>query len=216
MTQIQKGPEDLKLVTLNLVYYATGWITGKVDPVTGYLTGDGIAEFVVQDMQKIIDFRVNLTNLGYKNPASSDYFESGIGKLLQNGEADLAIEYLYLTSPRVKIASPLHPIIMDGLFALFIQPESSIVRNIYLDPLPPSIWVFWLVALFTISSGRILIRSQKNGSFEKLRNVIPKIFADSLFVTVTTASLKDMYLGNATTEFEDGFDQKSFGPVGVT
>lgn len=61
-----------------------------------------------------LSFRVNLTNLGYKNPASSDYFESGIGKLLQNGEADLAIEYLYLTSPRVKIASPLHPIIMDG------------------------------------------------------------------------------------------------------
>ena len=47
----------------------------------------------------------------YLNPG---YFEQGVGKLLTNGEADIAVGYYFLTTTRVQIASPLMPLISEA------------------------------------------------------------------------------------------------------
>jgi len=78
----------------------------------------------------------------------------GMGKLLQDGRADLVITATYLLDYRIKHLTALLPVGNEPILVYFIQPDMSTIKNIYKMPFSRSTWiaVFGLVAVLILSS----------------------------------------------------------------
>jgi hypothetical protein len=78
----------------------------------------------------------------------------GMGKLLQDGDADIVIAATYLLDYRLQRLTALLPVGNEPILVYFLQPQASSVQNIYNLPFSRNTWlaVFFMVALLFVSS----------------------------------------------------------------
>jgi hypothetical protein len=108
-------------------------VNGSLQIVGGYCAK------ILWDLQLLLKFSIkSLTSDAYIREENGTL--GGIGHQLINGTADIALPLSYLLPFRVKHIVALHPLVGEPMLAIFRQPTSTSVRDIYIHTLSTSMW----------------------------------------------------------------------------